>query len=115
MRMAAEERGQSTVEVVALLPVLLVVVLAAAQLLVAGLAREQAGTAAQAGAMALLQDEDPQDAVREAVPGWSRTRVSTRVRGRLVEVRLRPPSLVPRLADALTARVVADAGPADPR
>ncbi len=115
MRMVADERGQSTVEVVALLPVLLVVVLAAAQLFVAGLAREQAGTAAQAGAMALLQREDPKDAVRASVPGWSRTRVTTRVQGRRVEVRLRPPSLVPGLADALTARVAADAGPAAPR
>lgn len=105
------ERGQSTVEVVALLPLFLAVVLAGAQLLFAGIAREQAGTAAQAGAMALLQDEDPRTAVREAVPGWSRGRVATRVRGRAVEVRLRPPTFVPGFADLLTARVTADAGP----
>lgn len=111
MRVASDQAGQSTVEVIALLPLLLAVVLACAQLLAAGLAREQAGTAAQAGAMALLQDEDPEDAARDAVPGWSRKRVTVRVRGSRVEVRLRPPTFVPRLADQLTARVVAHAGP----
>lgn len=110
MRLAGDD-GQSTVEVVALVPLLVAVVLAATQLLAAGMAREQAGTAAQAGAMALLQGDDPEDAVREAVPGWSRRRVAVRVRGRRVEVKLRPPSVLPRLADALTARVTADAGP----
>lgn len=110
MSTLAHQDGQSTVEVVALLPLLLAVVLALAQLLSAGLAREQAGTAAQAGAMALLQDEDPEDAVREAVPGWSRKRVAVRVKGRRVEVRLRPPTFVPGMADELTARVVAHAG-----
>lgn len=108
---AAEDRGQSTVEVVALLPLLLAVVLAGAQLLVAGLAREQAGTAAQAAAMALLQGDDPQDAARDAVPGWARSRVRVRVRGQRVEVRMRPPAIVPGLAGGLTATVRADAGP----
>ncbi len=46
----------------------------------------------------------------EAVPGWSRKRVAVRVKGRRVEVRLRPPTFVPRMADELTARVVAHAG-----
>lgn len=111
MTRAREERGQSTVEVIALLPLLLAVVLAGAQLLAAGLAREQAGTAAQAAAMALLQGDDPQDAAREAVPGWSQSRVTVRVRARRAEVRLRPPAIVPGLAGRLEARVVVDAGP----
>lgn len=107
----AGERGQSTVEVVALLPLVVAMVVAAAQLLSAGIAREQAGTAAQAAAMALLQDEDPRAAARAAVPGWSRERVAVRVRGRAVEVALRPPALVPGAATPLTATVTADAGP----
>lgn len=110
-RALAAAAGQSTVEVVALLPVLAGVVLGAAQLLSAGLAREQAGTAAQAAAMALLQDEDPRAAAREAVPGWSRERVAVRVRGRAVEVRLRPPAFMPGTAGSLTATVTAHAGP----
>lgn len=111
MRAASGDRGQSTVEVVTLLPLLLAVVLAVVQLLLAGLAREQAGTAAQAGAMAILQGDDPQDAAREAVPGWARSRVAVRVGGRRVEVRLRAPVVVPRLARALSPTVHADAGP----
>jgi IS5 family transposase len=114
MRTARGERGQSTVEVVALLPLMLVVLLAAAQLLLAGLAREQAGTAAQAAAMALLQGDNPETAARDALPGWARSRVHVRVRGRRTEVRLRPPAVVPRLGGALTATVRADAGP-EPR
>lgn len=108
------EHGQATVEVVALVPLMLAVLLAAAQLLLAGLAREQAGTAAQAGAMAVLQGDDPKAAAREALPGWARSRVDVRLRGRRVEVRLRPPAIVPRLAEGLTATVRADAGP-EPR
>lgn len=114
MRAASDDRGQSTVEVVALLPLVLAVLFAAAQLLLAGLAHEQAGTAAQAGAMALLQGDDPEQAAQEALPGWARSRVHVRVRGRRTEVRLRPPAIVPRLGDALTATVRADAGP-EPR
>lgn len=114
MRAVRDHRGQASVEVVALLPFVLAVLFAVAQLLVAGLAREQAGTAAQAGAMAVLQGDDPEQAAREAVPGWARSRMRVRVRGRRAEVRLRPPVIVPRLGDALTATVVADAGP-EPR
>ncbi|MBJ7332170.1 MAG: hypothetical protein JHC95_19900 [Solirubrobacteraceae bacterium] len=106
------EHGQSTIEVLALLPLLLAIVLAVAQLLAAGMAREQAGTAAHAGAMAILQGEDPEDAAREALPAWSRKRLAVRVRGRQVRVTLRPPSVVPSLAERLTATVSADAGPA---
>jgi len=107
----AGERGQATVELVALLPVLVVVVAAIAQLLAAGAARELAGHAAQAGAMALLQGGDPEDAAREAVPGWSRARLVVRVQGRRVSVRLSPPAPTRALADLLATTRRADAGP----
>jgi len=107
----AGQRGQATVELVALLPVVVVVVAAIAQLLAAGAARELAGHAAQAGAMALLQGGDPEDAAREAVPGWSRSRLSVRVEGRRVSVRLSPPAPTRGLADLLTTTRQADAGP----
>ncbi len=105
------QRGQATVELVALLPVVVVVVVAIAQLLAAGAARELAGHAAQAGAMALLQGDDPEDAAREAVPGWSRARVAIRVDGRVVRVRLRPPALTRDLGEMLATTRRADAGP----
>ncbi len=105
------ERGQSTDEVVALVPVLVVVVAAIAQLLAAGAARELGGHAAQAGAMALLQGDDPQESAREAVPGWSRSRLRVRVEGREVRVRVSPPALTRDLAELLATTRTADAGP----
>ena len=86
--------------------------LAAAQLLAAGAAGELADHAAEAAAVALLQGADPKAAARDAVPGWSRERMSVRVDGRRVRVRLRPPSPIPALADLLEASREADAGPA---
>ena len=106
------ERGQSSVELLGLVPLLIVVALALGQLLAAGVARELAGTAAQAGAMAILQgDGDPAEAARAAVPGWSRSRLDVRVRDRAVRVRLRPVALLPGTADRLATTATADAGP----
>ena len=104
------ERGQSTVELVGLLPLLLAVAFAVAQLLAAGAAREFAGHAAEAGALALLQGRDPVAAARAAVPGWSRSRLKVEVRGEAVHVAVRPAPLVPPLADTMTARSVARTG-----
>ena len=109
---AMSERGQASVELVALLPLLVAVALAAGQLLAFGAAREAAGQAAGAGAIALLRGGDAAAAARAAVPGWSRERVAVRVRGRQVRVRLRPVVLVPGVGDLLVARAAADAGPA---
>ena len=105
-------RGQATLELLAVVPLVLLVALAAAQLLAAGACRELAGNAAGAGAAALLQDRDPAAAARAALPGWSRGRLSVTVRARQVRVELRPPSLVPGLAESLRTVVLADAGPA---
>lgn len=104
-------RGQSTVELVGMLPLLVAVVFAAAQLLAAGVASEMADHAAQAGAMALLQDGgEAGSAARDALPGWAKDRAEVEVRGRRVFVTLRPPSPLGPVADALTAHAVADAG-----
>jgi hypothetical protein len=100
------ERGQSTVELTALLPLLVLLALGAYALLAAHAAREQAGTAAEAGAIAILQDRDPHAAAREAVPGGS-PRIE--VRGRRVSVAV--PPTVPVLARQLTGHATADAGP----
>lgn len=105
------EHGQATVELVALLPLAVAVVLAAAHLLAAGAAAELAGHAAGAAAIALLQGSDPEAAARDAVPGWSRSGMSVRIDGRHVRVRLRPPSPIPGLADTLAVTREADAGP----
>ena len=101
------EAGQATIELVGALPLLVAVALAAGQVLSAGLARELADHAAEAGAVASLQDADPADAARRALPGWARDRISVRVSAGAVEVRLRPPVLIPGTASLLTASAAA--------
>lgn len=109
--MTGREDGQATVELLAWFPLVVAVVLAAGSLLAAGAARELAGHAAQAGAVAVLQGDDPAAAARDALPGWSRKRVDVRVRGRVVRVRVAPPVPVRRLAEVLATTATADAGP----
>ena len=82
--------GQSTVEVVALLPLLLAVGVAVASFLSAGRAEEVAGNAAEAGAVALLQGREPRAAVRAALAGWPSKRAQVRVEGLRVTVRVTP-------------------------
>ena len=105
-------RGQATVELIAILPLALLIALTIAQLLAAGSARELAGNAAEAGAAALLQGADPAEAARNALPGWSRNRATVRVSDHRVDIHLRPRTVVPLLADRLEAHASADAGPA---
>lgn len=106
----AGELGQGSIEVVAMLPLLALVAAAILQVLAAGLAAELADHAAEAGAVAILQQREPREAVTDALPGWSRERVKVAIRGRKVDVRLRPPALTASLADLLTAEATADAG-----
>ena len=103
--------GQASVELVALLPLAALIALAIGQLLAAGAARELAGNAAEAGAVAVLQGGDPAAAARAALPGWSRERATVHVAGRRVDVRVRPRVVVPVLADRLAGSAAADAGP----
>jgi hypothetical protein len=104
--------GQATVELAGLLPLVAPVALAAFTALAAFMAREQAGVAAEAGAVALLQDRDAKTAAHEALPQAARSRAEVRLAGRRVTVAVRP--RVPLLAGHLEARVTADAGP-EPR
>jgi hypothetical protein len=107
----AGDRGQASVELVAILPLVVVVALAVAQLLAAGAAIELAGHAAEAGAVAVLEGGDATAAARRSVPGWSARHMRVRVSGRRVEVRLRPVALVPGVGSLLEADGRADAGP----
>jgi hypothetical protein len=101
------ERGQASVELLGGLPALLLAALVAFQLLAVGYASVLAGSAAEAGALAMAAGTDPKAGARESLPGWSRARarVSTG-RGR-VRVSLRPPSPLRILARKL--EVTADA------
>jgi hypothetical protein len=75
--------------------------LALFQLLAVGYASILAGNAAEAGALALAVGADAHAGVREALPGWSRAGTRIAVNDGQVTVRLRPPSLLPALAERL--------------
>lgn len=99
-RPAALEVGQSTVEFVALLPVLLLVALVMGQAAIAGYAAWSAAGAARVAARAQALGADPQRAIRPALPAvlLRRARVTvTPAPAGEVTVRLRVPSIVPGL------------------
>jgi len=100
------------VELVAALPALLLAGLIALQLLAAGHALTLADGAAEAGALALASGEPARDAVRGALPGWAEDDVGLSVSGGRVTVRLRPPALLPVVAERLTVSSSAFARPA---
>jgi hypothetical protein len=108
------DRGQASVELVALLPLTLIVGLAILTLLAARAASGQAAAAAQAGAMALIQETDAREAVRKALPPDARPRADIRVDDHAITVTVRPETHVGFLADALAATASANAGP-EPR
>ena len=107
----ARSLGQSTVEVVGMLPVLAIVAFAALQILAAGLAAELADHPAEAGAVAILEGTDPHDAAKHAIPGWSGAHVDVAVHGKTVRVRVRPPAVVRSVGNLLASTAEAKAAP----
>lgn len=104
-----DENGQSSIELVALLPLTLVVGFAIMSLLAARSAAGEASAAAQAGAMALIQDADPAAAARAALPSPARAQI--RIDGRRITVTVRPATQPPFLASTLASTASAHAGP----
>lgn len=96
MGLAAQQRGQAAVELVAATPVLIVALLLVAQLAVAGHALWSAGDAARAGARAVLVGGDAEGAAMRALPPWldGDARVESSADG-AVEVRVGAPALIP--------------------
>jgi hypothetical protein len=111
-RRPASAAGQASVELIALLPLIATVVLAAIAILAAHSASEQAGEAAEAGALAILQDRDPNAAVKAALPPAAYRRARIAIAGGHVSVHLRPALPLPlrRLAETLAADARAEAG-----
>jgi hypothetical protein len=87
-----DERGQASVEAVAGIAALLLAGLVCFQLLATGYSSTVADGAAAAGAVALVRGDPVDAAVRNALPGWAKSRVSVRRFGERVEVKIRPPS-----------------------
>jgi hypothetical protein len=110
-RLLASQHGQSTVELVALLPLLVALGLGLFSLLAAGRAHEDAAQAAEAGAVALLHDGDPRAAACAALGRPERCRAGVRIAGRRVTVSVRPRGPFRRLNRELQATETADAGP----
>ena len=95
MRTTGGERGQATIEIVALMPLLAVLAFAVWQAAVAGQAIWLAGAAARAAARAEALGDDPEPAAREALPPRLEDGLRIRVRdGGGVTVTLRIPSVV---------------------
>jgi Flp pilus assembly protein TadG len=107
LRGLRHERGQAAVELLAVLPLVLAVAAAAAQLLAVGYASVLAGNAAEAAALAVAGGGDPRAAARQALPGWSRAHARVSVRGGEVRVDLRPPTLLRPLASELEVAATA--------
>ena len=119
MKRGRSQLGQASLEVVAYLPALLLTGLLCFQLLAVGYAAVLADHAAEAGALAVANGQDPQAAARDAVPGWSRAHLTTRSDASRVRVELRPPSplryVAKRLIVVATASVATTAGPVNAR
>src|SRR5436190_23617346 len=96
MARARDEGGQASVELVAAIPVRLVVTLVVAQLAVAGYALWSAGAAARAGARAGYVGGNATAAARRSLPAPLRHGADVKDSDG-VRVRVRAPSLVPGL------------------
>jgi hypothetical protein len=90
------EEGTASVELVAVVPFLLLAVLVAAQIALAGQALWSAGVAARAGARAALVGGDAATAARRALPPSLRSGVRVSGAGP-VSVRVAIPRLLPGL------------------
>lgn len=95
------QRGQAALELIAAIPLLVAVAAVLLQLLAVGHAQSLADGAAEAGAIALASGRPAEPAVRAALPGWAEDRVGVEVAGGEVEVRLSPPSILPRAGGRL--------------
>jgi hypothetical protein len=105
------EGGTASVELIAMVPFLLLAVLVAAQIGLAGQALWSAAVAARAGARAALVGGDAKAAARRALPSSMRAGASVSD-GDEVSVRVGVPRLLPGLP-RLTVGAKATLGPGD--
>ena len=96
-----DDAGQATVELIAILPALMLTGLLLFQLAAVGYTATLADGAAESGAIAMFNGRPATAAVRGALPGWARDRVTVRRRGNAVEVVMRPPSPLSALGERL--------------
>jgi hypothetical protein len=104
---ARTERGQASVELLGAVPAVLAVAFVVFQIGAIGYASVLAGSAAEAGALAMAAGADAPAGARESLPGWSRARASVTASHGRVEVRLRPPSPIRAVSHALEVKAEA--------
>lgn len=97
-KLASNQRGSVSLELVGALPVLLLTILVAAQLVIAGAALWSAGVAARAGARAVLTGKEPRGAAERALPEVLRRDLKVS-RDEAVRVGVRVPGLIPGLPE----------------
>lgn len=95
------QAGQASVELLGALPAMVLLGLVAFQMLAVGYSASLAGTAAEAGALAVAGGGDAAAGARASVPGWSRAGMHVRMAGGRVEVAMRPPSPLHAVGRAL--------------
>jgi hypothetical protein len=93
-----KQDGQAAAELVAVTPILICVLLALAQLAIAGYALWSAAGAARAGARAAHVGGDPERAALSALPFWLERGAEIET-GAPVEVTVRAPALLPGVPD----------------
>jgi len=108
---ARREGGTASVELIAVVPLLLLAILAAAQIGAAGYALWSAGIAARAGARAALVGGDAEGAAQRALPGSMRDGAEISD-GDAISVRVVIPRLLPAMPK-LTVAARAALGPGD--
>jgi hypothetical protein len=106
----ADENGQAAAELVAVIPLLLALFAAVAQLAVAGYALWSAGDAARAGARAAEVGGDAEGAARSALPGWLEGSAEIDESGP-VEVKVEAPAVLPGIP-AIPVSAATDLTPA---
>jgi hypothetical protein len=90
------ERGQASVEFLAVLPAALLLALAGWQLALAGQAIWLSANAARAGARAQAVGRDPRSAARSTLPSYLRRGLAVRAHGARVSVRVALPLVLRR-------------------
>ena len=101
------ERGQASVEFLAVLPIAVLLALAGWQVALAGQAVWLSGNAARAAARAQAVGRDPAGAARSALPSYLRPGLAVRADGARVAVRVAVPFVLRRWRTPLRIRASA--------
>jgi hypothetical protein len=105
------DSGQASIEAVCGIGALILAGLVCFQLLAAGYTLTMVDGAAEAGAVAMVRGQPIEPAVRRALPGWARSRTSITRVGESLRVRVKPPSPLASVADALAISSTVSARP----